>query len=104
MMRYAILLLMLVLTVAQAQAAPKCVIVYANDRGHREVYWHEMAHCHGWKHPKTPSSANFLEARRTFDPPARLRGVPYEPRIERPVTSKEAVEICGGHIGCMWFE
>lgn len=80
------------------------MIVFANDRGHNEIKWHEMAHCWGWSHPKTPLSRNFMAARRTYDPPAHIRGRPYRPRIERPVSSKEAVKICGGHIGCMWFE
>jgi predicted SprT family Zn-dependent metalloprotease len=87
-----------------AAALQTCVIVFATDRpSWEEIYWHEIAHCNGWQHPKkaAPRKGEDYQA---YKPPRRFRRFPSMPVVTHAVTTEEAKELCDGHWGCQWFE
>lgn len=88
-----------------AAALRTCVIVYSpgTNGDWVEKYWHEMAHCNGWKHPDKGRVTG-----KAHQAPARFKHLYYGPIAtpcgERPCTVPEAQRLCGGHFACQWFE
>ncbi len=93
----------LTLGVANSALADTCVIVFAVDRpSWKEIYWHEMAHCNGWRHPERPAPRPG-ENYQAFKPPRRYLHLPEMPVETRAVTTEQAKKLCGGHWGCQFF-
>jgi hypothetical protein len=98
-----VIFLLFVILAWPAWAGKSCVIIYANDvPWSKEVYWHEMAHANGWKHPKRPAGAAFKKGYKAYQPPRQFL---YKNKscIVRAVSAAKAKHICGSY-GCQWFE
>ncbi len=79
-----------------------CVIVYPTDHPYRvEIRNHEYAHCHGWAH----TDGFKTSFKKASQPPKELLRKPLGmPLITIARPTKEVLEICGGHLGCQWFD
>lgn len=80
-----------------AAYAPPCEIVVANDRPSTAgIYWHEVAHCNGWRHAEreTPQSGYVA----SIPPDEFVHDYPGQLTV-RWVSTRQAIAICGSY-GC----
>ena len=83
-----------------------CVIVlWANAPNPEAVYWHEMAHCWGWKHAIHQGVRD--DNYQAIKPPFWYRWLGTRRGTEAYFESKADVrKTCGQteQFGCQWFE
>ena len=109
-MRKTLITLTIALLTASPALANTCVIVVPSKGPHPDwfqwepIYWHEIAHCNGWKHPAKAEPKGNGKGYTSFPVPPKYNHLPKIEVITRGVTIKEAQKLCGGHWGCQWME